>query len=82
MCIVSFRVCLSGYFHITLAKHLTEETQNRETYQLVQCLLRETPINVKLALSVNNGFLLYCSVPDIDTVVVQLNYSLLQGIFN
>lgn len=42
------------------------------------CVYRETPINVKLVLSVNNGFLLYCNVPD--TVVVQLNYRLLQRI--
>lgn len=75
-----FWVCISGCFYVVLAKHLTEEIQNRKTYQLFQCLQRETPINVKMALSVNNGFLLYCNVPD--TVVVQLNYSLLQGSFN
>lgn len=42
------------------------------------CLYRETPINVKLLLSVNNGFLLYCNVPD----TVGFNYWLLQGIFS
>ena len=63
-----------------LAKHLAEEIQNRETHQLFQCLHRETPINVKMALSVDNGFLLYRNVPD--TVVIRLNFSLSQGIFN
>lgn len=61
MFIVILWVCVSGYFHIVLAKRLTEEIQNREkhlreeiqhreTYQLFQCLHRETPINVQLAL--------------------------------
>lgn len=65
---------------MALAKHLTVEIQNRETHQLFQCLHRGTPINVQMAHSVNNGFLLCCNVPD--TVVVQLNYSLLYRIFN
>ena len=65
---------------MALAKHLTEEIQSRETHQLFQCLNRETPINVKMVFSVGNGFLLYCNIPD--RVVVWLNDSLLQGIFN
>lgn len=42
MFIVILWACVSGYFHIVLAKHLTEEIQNREKHITEEIQNRET----------------------------------------